>query len=267
MDILVGDLAKLYGISSQTLHYYEQKKIINPKRDVLTGYRYFETADLPRLGAIKKHRNANFTLNKALELYDHACQSKIIDEYTKQKIKIQEEIEKSIVLMNRFEEILSLYEAYKERGQSISIEELEGFLRFESSEGEIIVQGEEIREEAIAWFSNIFYTSGSEMFYIDEDSKEIYNSTRGMLATLDIAKFLKLKNTENIKKIDKGKFLTSFIDTDIEEDYKKVVYDCLDYIKDNDLELRGMPFTRTMLVFKNENDEREVIEQVLVPIK
>ena len=34
MDILVGDLAKLFGLSSQTLHYYEEKEILT-LREVL----------------------------------------------------------------------------------------------------------------------------------------------------------------------------------------------------------------------------------------
>ena len=49
--------------------------------------------------------------------------------------------------------------------------------------------------------------------------------------------------------------------------FEKIIYKCMTYIEDNNLKLRGNPFTNTILIFKNENNERKVIEQVLVPIK
>ena len=267
MKILIGDLAKLYGISSQTLHYYEEKNIMHPERDVLSGYREFETSDLHRLGAIKKHRNANFSLSKAVKIYDEATELDIITEYRDQKRKIWREIEEKQFLIRQYDEHLSSYMLYKEIGQTIQIEKLSGFLRFESEGGQIIIQDKTLQREAIPWFSNIFYTNGSQMFYFDLDNKKIIKSTNGMIATLEASNFLHLKLTKHVKEIKAGKFVTSFIDTNIEEDYKKGIYKCMEYIKDKNLSLRGMPFTQTVLVFKDNEDNRKVMEKVMVPIE
>ncbi len=40
-DYSIGTIAKLLGISSETLRYYESKNVIQPKRDPDTGYRYY----------------------------------------------------------------------------------------------------------------------------------------------------------------------------------------------------------------------------------
>ena len=40
-DYNIGTIAKLLGISSETLRYYESKHGIKPKRDPETGYRYY----------------------------------------------------------------------------------------------------------------------------------------------------------------------------------------------------------------------------------
>lgn len=267
MDILVGDLAKLFGISSQTLHYYEEKQIMHPKRGILNSYRSYETSDLSRLGAIKKHRNAEFALDKSVEIYDKATELQIITEYNKQKKLLWKEIENKQFLLRQFDEYLSSYMRYKETGDTVHIEEMGDYLRFESSLGQIIVQDKTTRDEAAPWFSNIFHTSGSQMFSIDDKSNKIISSTNGMVASSETAKFLNLTLTKNVKVIKGGKFATSFMNTDIEEDFEKAIYKCMKYIGDNNLKIRGNPFTKTILIFKNLRDERKVIEQVLVPIK
>lgn len=85
MDILVSDLAKLLGLSNQTLHYYENKKILNPKRDIMNSYRYYDAADLSLLGSIKKYRNAGFSLSETMMLCHNSDELDIISQYNKQK--------------------------------------------------------------------------------------------------------------------------------------------------------------------------------------
>ena len=48
-DYSIGTIAKLLGISSETLRYYESKNVIQPKRDPDTGYRYYTAWDLHML--------------------------------------------------------------------------------------------------------------------------------------------------------------------------------------------------------------------------
>ena len=167
MDILVGDLAKLYGISSQTLHYYEEKKILSPKRDELTGYRYYDPSDLSRLGSIKKYRNAGFPLDKALTITDQADKWGIVSNYLEQKKSLMEEIHKLQQIIHSLDKDLSLYLRFREIGNQILLEELEGFLRLESKGNKIIYQDQKLRTEAIPWFKNILHTCGSERYFFD----------------------------------------------------------------------------------------------------
>lgn len=59
MEIIVSDLAKLYGISNQTLHYYEDKNILHPKRNVINNYRYYVYAPFDSLNnnAVKRREH------------------------------------------------------------------------------------------------------------------------------------------------------------------------------------------------------------------
>lgn len=266
MNILVGDLAKLYGISSQTLHYYEERNILHPKRDVMNGYRYYETSDLPHLGSIKKYRNAGFSLNESIDIYDNAKESEVPSYYIEQKKALWKEIEEKQHIIHQLDDDLAIYMRYRENPEAIIIEELEGFLRFESRGSQIIFQDQRMRNEAIPWFKDIFYTSGSQMFYLDKELNCILSSTHGMVATLTAAKYLNLKVTENVELIKAGKFLTSIINTNINKDFEKALFNCMYYIKEKNLKIRGNPFTKTLFIFKDDNNSNKVLEQILIPI-
>ena len=45
----IGELAKILGITAETIRYYERKGIIAPIHDQETGYRYYTTWDLHML--------------------------------------------------------------------------------------------------------------------------------------------------------------------------------------------------------------------------
>ena len=69
-DYNIGTIAKLLGISSETLRYYESKNVIKPKRDPDTGY------SLQRMGAA--HASAGralpelqIYLKKIVKLFQH----------------------------------------------------------------------------------------------------------------------------------------------------------------------------------------------------
>lgn len=45
----IGELAKILGITAETIRYYERKNIIRPQHDHASGYRYYTTWDLHML--------------------------------------------------------------------------------------------------------------------------------------------------------------------------------------------------------------------------
>ncbi len=267
MDILVSTLAKLYGLSNQTLHYYEGKNILTPKRDVMNEYRYYDASDLNLLGSIKKYRNAEFSLNETISLCNESGVEEIISKYEKQKETLLEEIKRKQCIVDQLEESIMLFNRYQESGNSVVIEDLEGFMRFESKDREIIFQDNEMRKEAIPWFKNVFYTSGSKMFYINEESNSIDKCVFGMIATMATAKNLKLKATKNVKIIPAGKFLTLMMDTDCDTDIEQAINECVKFISiDNKLKIHGNPFVRCIMMHLDEKSRRKALRQLIIPV-
>ncbi len=265
MKILVSDLSRLYGLSNQTLHYYENKGMLHPERDVVNGYRYFNASDLSLLGALKKYRNAEFSLKEVAKLCDVSNEDDIITNYINQKEKLSKEIEKKQYIADKIEEEVTLYKQYKENGSVVKIEKLEGFLRFESLGSEIIFQDKKMQKEAVPWLNNIFFTDACKIFYLRDESEGKYEYSYGMLATKSMANYLKLTVSNNVRLVEEGYFVTNIINSKYNKDINKPINRCIDYIKENNLSTRGNPFSKTIFYYKDKKI-RETINQIIIPV-
>jgi DNA-binding transcriptional MerR regulator len=68
-DLMIGELAKLAGVTAETIRYYERERVIPRPRRAGTGkYRRYEKADADRLRFVKRARDLGFRLDDVREL-------------------------------------------------------------------------------------------------------------------------------------------------------------------------------------------------------
>lgn len=264
MGILVGDLAKLYGVSSQTLHYYENKNILTPKRD-FNGYRVFELKDFSKLGTIKKYRNALIPLNETINLLKTQNEEDIINTYIKQKNELLKEIELRLKIIEQIDLDMELYIKLKQ-GKNLEIVELDDMYRFISLGTEIIFKSKKEREEATDWFKNILFTSASEQLNLDTDGNLI-SFNMGMLTTKKNLVYFDLKITNNVQYYQGGKYLRYIIDTTHQEDFAIDIKKCIEFIKVNNYKIIDKPITRSIYIHKNTIGNIKHIKEILFKLK
>ena len=67
--LLIGELARLAGVTAETIRYYERERVIpRPKRTGSGKYRRYEQADADRLRFVKRARDLGFSLDEVREL-------------------------------------------------------------------------------------------------------------------------------------------------------------------------------------------------------
>lgn len=79
--MLISEVAKKFGITTDTLRYYEKEGLIGPIKKGNNGIRNYEEEDLKRMEFVICMRNAGLeisVLKKYLDLYDEG--DKTIDE-------------------------------------------------------------------------------------------------------------------------------------------------------------------------------------------
>jgi DNA-binding transcriptional MerR regulator len=67
--LMIGELAKLAGVTAETIRYYERERVIpRPRRAGSGKYRRYEQADADRLRFVKRARDLGFSLDDVREL-------------------------------------------------------------------------------------------------------------------------------------------------------------------------------------------------------
>jgi DNA-binding transcriptional MerR regulator len=70
----IGEVARLTGFSVKTLHYYEERGLIEPAERSDAGYRLYGREEVARLEFIKKAKLLGLTLKEVAELVDLAAE-------------------------------------------------------------------------------------------------------------------------------------------------------------------------------------------------
>ena len=67
--ILIGELARLSGVTAETIRYYERERIIpRAKRSGTGKYRRYDASEADRLRFVRRARDLGFTLEDVKEL-------------------------------------------------------------------------------------------------------------------------------------------------------------------------------------------------------
>ncbi len=99
----IGEFSKLSGLSIDTLYHYDKMKILEPaKVDSLTGYRYYEAAQLLTVNKIMALKDANFSLEEIDKvLKQNTPLSSLINLLEIKALVLEEELHKELYRLER----------------------------------------------------------------------------------------------------------------------------------------------------------------------
>lgn len=98
----IGDIAKITGLSLQTIRRYEEAGILHVVRDENTGYRYYHAYDAAILIRIRMYRNSGFSIQDIVEMFKNDL-DKQKEIFTLNK----ENLETKIVYLNKLLECMN----------------------------------------------------------------------------------------------------------------------------------------------------------------
>ena len=70
MEYTILKLAKMAGVSTRTLRYYDEVGILQPARINSSGYRIYGSKEVDRLQQILFYRELDFSIDKIKEILD-----------------------------------------------------------------------------------------------------------------------------------------------------------------------------------------------------
>lgn len=112
MNYKIGDFARIGRVTVQTLRHYDSLDLLKPASvDTLSGYRYYELDQLPRLNRILALKDLGFSLEQIAHMLEEALPvSEIRGMFKVKKHELQQEIRGQLDRLERLEARLKMIE-------------------------------------------------------------------------------------------------------------------------------------------------------------
>ena len=78
MQYKIGDVARILGISTDLLRYYEKKGVVTPTKDKQNDYRYYDTWDINFLIDCLWYKNFGFGIDQVATIVSKSSYEDII---------------------------------------------------------------------------------------------------------------------------------------------------------------------------------------------
>lgn len=91
MYITTGEIAKLMGITKETLFHYDEIGLFRPAIVLPNGYRYYEVSQMELLDAILLLKELGMPLKEIRDLLGKRSPQKMLEIFSERERKIQEE--------------------------------------------------------------------------------------------------------------------------------------------------------------------------------
>ena len=266
MHYHIGDLARIFGVSNQSLHFYEEKGVLSAENRTENGYRSYNLLDFYKLGAIKRLRNAGFTLKEIPTVQNAEHTDQVSACYRNKKAELQKELDILCMQCEQLDMHIDLLAQYEQSPNTMLVKQLPPFYRFESSAGlEILDQEMAVKKASYPWFRAMFYTCYSGLFILDRETHKITEMTNGLIATEEICLRLSLPTSPCVKKIPSGTYLSCMMKNTPPYDVVAKAYHA--YLENPTYPMRGEPFTRSIASGTDDDNQMYYITELLIPIE
>lgn len=90
--IIIGDVAEFFGISKQTLIYYDKKHILKPSMVAENGYRYYTFSDVDKLDLILTLKESGLSLEGIVNYLDNRSSQTCLAMLNQQQLALENKI-------------------------------------------------------------------------------------------------------------------------------------------------------------------------------
>jgi DNA-binding transcriptional MerR regulator len=104
MKYKIGDVARILGVSTDILRYYEKKGVVHPVKDKNNDYRYYETWDINFLLDCLWYKNFGFGIDEISHIVSDSTYDDIMDAMDEKEHEIVENLRHQKLLLRRIRE-------------------------------------------------------------------------------------------------------------------------------------------------------------------
>jgi len=122
---LIGELAKIFNTTTDTLRHYDKMNLLKPECDSKTNYRYYVIGSMFKLSRILFLKNLNISLSEIENYMNNKNEDRLIYMLKKKNEDIDIKIQQLTNLQHKINSKLDLFENAKTKLNKITVESID----------------------------------------------------------------------------------------------------------------------------------------------
>lgn len=122
---LIGELAKMFNISTDTLRHYDKKDLLKPEHDLENNYRYYDITGMFKLSRILFLKNLGISLDDIKDYMKNKNADRLFNMLKKKNDEIDLRVQQLTNLKNKINSKLDLFVYAKTKLDEIRVTNLE----------------------------------------------------------------------------------------------------------------------------------------------
>lgn len=263
----IGELAKILGITAETIRYYERKNIIQPIHKEDSGYRYYTTWDLHMIIRARCYLGFGFTIEQTAEILKKENIEQIDDVLKEQEEIIQKNIIYQMNLLKKLRNNRALIHDAKNNINQLSIKTSPGIYRIDTQKCYTISLTKQEQKELYEFCQKVPFIFSTALFTQENIEKHNTDFYFGVGIEEEFAKLLQVKETEYVQYYPPRLCLYMCVSSRSSQFLTyHVLKPAFDYMKENNLKLDGDIITQIVSMCKPE-DEYFNWHNIWIPIR
>lgn len=264
---LIGELAKIFNISTDTLRHYDKRGLLKPEQDAKNNYRYYDINSMFKLSRILFLKNLGISLKEISDYMNNKDAEHLISMLRKKDHDLDEMIQHLINLKHRINRNIELFEHATTQLGKITV------VQVEARQGILLkALGTEDPQEAKELFKNNRNYSKMKSWLVEGlifTSVSKSDMAKGSFNKLRY--FVEIEPAENITD-DQLTVLpkcecASMTVIGPYEDHIKHYAILVNWINENGYEIAGDSIENNILDHDYSDSESEYITEIQIPIK
>ena len=264
---LIGELAKLFNISTDALRHYDKIELLKPHFDNKNSYRYYSIRDFFKLSRILFLKNLDISLEEIKKYMSNKNVENLVNLLKKKEEEVDIKMNKLINLKKKIQTKIEGFESFKGELDQVKIktipERVGVFLDIEEVENDAhikqVFKSSEKYLKISSWLiEGQVYTSLSKT----NMENEIYEKFTYFIEIVSIEEDL----NEQLQIIPKHDYACiTFLGPyrDIEKHYRVLI----NWIKENGYEITGNSIEKNIVDYDFSDSENEYVSEIQIPIE
>ena len=257
----IGEIAKLLGISAETVRNYEKKGLIEPYKED-SNYRYFDIIMVNHLLNIQKFQKYRYNLHEIKDLMNESTMKEAEHSLIKKEKELLNEAFYLNLKINSVNTTINLMMQAQNAMQECFLGERPSLYRLNYQKNHELIEDERVQEEVVRWlkYADLTFMSGSIQLNVMMNFGKDFDF--GFCIDKRTAEFLGIRENDIVQFYDSCPAIVFYYEATPKNEIEGISKMILNYANKHHLQIVGESISR--VIFARWIDEKEYLISHLV---